>query len=355
MSNELNASAFAAFFHELHGYDPFPWQARLANVVCAGAWPATLDLPTASGKTACLDIAVFRMAVTGGGPRRIFFVVDRRVVVDAAFDRMRKIANALAGATSGTLKKVADRLREMAQSEPEGRPLEIHRMRGGICPGRLLGAKPPATHPDRKHRRSNRVPVIVPRLRREREHAGDAGGAFGQRFPDIPRRGALFLAIFGDAAGRAEVSRLVNGEIGARFEFVEMTATPGAAAGEPFRLDEDDYRALRQRLYAAKPTKLITAKARAKEFEKLAGEFVKEAQAVTEVPGMRRIAIMVNRVKTARLAYQLLEKNGRRVDLLIGRMRPVDRATLHPDLKGMLPATHQEPTTHSFSWSRPNA
>lgn len=132
MSNELNASAFAAFFHELHGYDPFPWQARLANVVCAGAWPATLDLPTASGKTACLDIAVFRMAVTGGGPRRIFFVVDRRVVVDAAFDRMRKIANALAGATSGTLKKVADRLREMAQSEPEGRPLEIHQMRGGI-------------------------------------------------------------------------------------------------------------------------------------------------------------------------------------------------------------------------------
>ncbi len=51
---------------------------------------------------------------------------------------------------------------------------------------------------------------------------------------------------------------------------------------------------------------------------------------------MRRIAIMVNRVKTARLAYRLLEKNGRRVHLLIGRMRPVDRATLHPDLKGML-------------------
>ncbi len=252
MSNELNASAFAAFFHELHGYDPFPWQARLANVVCAGAWPATLDLPTASGKTACLDIAVFRMAVTGGGPRRIFFVVDRRVVVDAALTGCGRCANALAGATSGTLKKVADRLREMAQSEPEGRPLEIHQMRGGI-------------YRDDSWVRSPLQPTLI-------ASTVDQTGSrllfrgYGVSENTLAMQAALSAndsLIFLDEAHCSlpfsETLRAVqkyrgwsNGEIGARFEFVEMTATPGAAAGEPFRLDEDDYRALRQRLYAAK-------------------------------------------------------------------------------------------------------
>ena len=53
-------------------------------------------LPTASGKTACLDIAVFVLAVQADrlrvnqritAPRRIFFVVDRRVIVDEAYER----------------------------------------------------------------------------------------------------------------------------------------------------------------------------------------------------------------------------------------------------------------------------
>src|SRR5471032_938022 len=110
--DELNGSQFGAFFRELYGYDPFPWQERLAMDVCNERWPEILDLPTASGKTACIDVAVFAMAVHRRGPRRVFFVVDRRVVVDAAFERMQKIAAKLNDAGEGVLKVVRDRLRE---------------------------------------------------------------------------------------------------------------------------------------------------------------------------------------------------------------------------------------------------
>ena len=72
----------------------------LAERAAAGRWPDAIDLPTASGKTACLDIAVYALAAQAGDPkrrsaRRIWFVVDRRIVVDEAFERAEKIAKAL--------------------------------------------------------------------------------------------------------------------------------------------------------------------------------------------------------------------------------------------------------------------
>ncbi len=47
---------FPTFSHELWGYDPFRWQEMLAVRTAARCWPQALDLPTASGKTACIDV-----------------------------------------------------------------------------------------------------------------------------------------------------------------------------------------------------------------------------------------------------------------------------------------------------------
>ena len=87
----LMADQFDAFFQQLWGNGAFPWQRRLARQVCEGQWPSFIDLPTASGKTACLDIAVFALAAQASRPttqrsvgRRMFFVVNRRVIVDEA-------------------------------------------------------------------------------------------------------------------------------------------------------------------------------------------------------------------------------------------------------------------------------
>ena len=90
--NGLNASDFRRFFEDLHDKPPFPWQISLAEQVCSEGWPDVIDLPTASGKTACIDIALFAMAIRERAPRRIFFIVDRRVVVSEASVRARDIA-----------------------------------------------------------------------------------------------------------------------------------------------------------------------------------------------------------------------------------------------------------------------
>lgn len=130
----LTVEQFDEFFQELHRYRPFQWQRLLARRVAAEGWPEGIDLPTASGKTACLDIALFTLALSVQReeglllPRRIFFVVDRRIVVDEAADRAARIADRLRNANSGLLKVVADTLRQLGCSEE---PLVVAKMRGG--------------------------------------------------------------------------------------------------------------------------------------------------------------------------------------------------------------------------------
>ena len=84
VSEELTAADFAAFFRDVHGCEPFPWQQRLtAQVFDRSAWPKVIDLPTGTGKTAVLDTAVFVMAAQPAiSPRR-------RRVRDRPADRRR--------------------------------------------------------------------------------------------------------------------------------------------------------------------------------------------------------------------------------------------------------------------------
>ena len=102
--NPLSLADFENYFCELHGRDrpPYDWQSRLARQVVTGNWPEAIDLPTGSGKTACLDIAVFALACQASwekadrtAARRIFFCVNRRVIVDEASQRGEKIATSI--------------------------------------------------------------------------------------------------------------------------------------------------------------------------------------------------------------------------------------------------------------------
>ncbi len=139
---------FEDYFQALWDCNPFAWQQTLAERVVENAnrpWPEAIALPTAAGKTACIDVAVFALAAqasklesrgTANAPRRIFFVVDRRIIVDEAYSRAEQIAKELANAKTGILKECADTLRKLAAGgenklwRDAPPPLTVHTLRG---------------------------------------------------------------------------------------------------------------------------------------------------------------------------------------------------------------------------------
>src|ERR1039457_3265138 len=121
---------FSEFFKAVWNYEPFPWQELLGQKALQGEWPRSIGLPTAAGKTALIDIAVYALAKRAPrAARRIFFVVDRRVIVDEAAERAVKLADCLENASPDSeLGKLAQSLRGLGGS----RPLETAVLRGGI-------------------------------------------------------------------------------------------------------------------------------------------------------------------------------------------------------------------------------
>ncbi|MCE7885551.1 MAG: CRISPR-associated endonuclease Cas3'', partial [Actinobacteria bacterium ATB1] len=134
---ELHPSDFGNFVRDVHGYDPYPWQERLLrDVLDRKCWPDLVDLPTGSGKTSLIDIAVYALAVsaqdslTTWTPRRIILVVDRRVVVSQAARHAEKIADAIRARKSRTLDNVAAALGRLGDGD--NNPLLTAELRGGM-------------------------------------------------------------------------------------------------------------------------------------------------------------------------------------------------------------------------------
>lgn len=366
------------------GHVPFRWQRRLAERVVEQGWPEVLDLPTASGKTATLEIAVFALAAqanVGPGertaPRRIFFVVDRRVVVDQAYERSRAIASALSYALDETsvprsVRTVAERLQVMAGKGVS--PLGHERLRGGV-PRRNAWTRSPSQ------------PAII-------ACTVDQIGSrlLFRNYDGSPRTASIDAGLVGNDAlillDEAHCARpfheTMEGvrryrEWGERtphspFHFVTLSATPDVVGMkdtsiDAFRLTPEERQAdevLAKRLDASKPAALTVArKARvprgggwreiADAREKLARNLASHAVSFLRTGEKRRIAVMVNRVATARqvrdrIRTALQESMGSSEDrsssdpsagsdsnadelpcdlvLMTGRMRPLDRDAL---------------------------
>lgn len=362
---QLTRDDFSRFFRAVHeGCDPFPWQERLAarllqvpqlvssetalvvkNTVLDFHWPEPICLPTGSGKTTCLDLAVFDLAAQAdkapaqrSSARRIFYVVDRRVVVDEAFDHARQMAGLLEHAKSGILYEVAERLRHISgETDLDVSPLAVAQLRGGVYRDHAWARTP--TQP-------TIICTTVDQLGSRLLFRG-----YGVSAAARPIHAALAThdsLIFLDEAHLAEpfleTLRAVHDyrKFGDRslnhpFQVVVLSATPPKSeesSPQPFKLETADnqHPILGPRLAAVKLASLnIASKAKGKNFIKpLAEELTSQAIALAgESP--RAIVIFANRVATAReTANQLRKRFGDRADVLLftGRMRPFDRDQL---------------------------
>ena len=100
---------FRKAFLELTGHEPFPWQERMFRSFLCGHIPKQCDIPTGLGKTSIIHIWLLAMskALSGGSsdtrlPRRLVYIVDRRVVVDQATDEAEQICDKLAASRNGS-------------------------------------------------------------------------------------------------------------------------------------------------------------------------------------------------------------------------------------------------------------
>ena len=317
---------FAAYFEEVHGHPPFPWQARLAECVIRDGWPPLLDLPTGVGKTCAIDVALFALSkCPESAPRRIFLVVDRRLIVDQAADHARVILRAL---MAGRAAAVARRLRALFGGSGSEPPFDVAVLRGGM-PQESDWAK----RPDRPVVALSTVDQVGSRLlfrgygvsaRMAPVHAGLVGNDALLLLDEV------HLSVpFEQTLDQITKRWRSSSGLPARFEVVRMSATPGQPenAEPPFRLDEHDlaHAVLKQRLGAPKPTELEVINVRGDEAERRAtvgrAAAARARQMIDE--GARVVCVVMNRVDSARAAWRAID--GVDVALLTGRMRPLDR------------------------------
>ena len=339
---------FAEFYRAINGRDPFPWQARLASQLAeTEQWPAEVGVPTGLGKTACLDIAVWWLASQAHrtparrtAPTRIWWIVNRRLLVDAASDHAEAIGGSLVDSSSPIVLAVADRLRSLSVARAAG-PLEVIRLRGGLSSRRPTDPSKPAVI-------LSTLPMYGSRLLFR-----GYGSTKSMRPIDAALAGTDSLLLLDEAhlaphlrtllpalAECTPGSRAILNEARAQPNVVALTATGDAGEGARFDLDDDDeaHPVVRQRLDAAKPMDLCIDEA-----GDVGARLAEETHAlIQEVAAPTAALVFANTPGAARVAFDRLRKlMGRTAEVLLltGRAREWEaeqtRARILDPLHGM--------------------
>lgn len=353
--DRLDGNDFARFFEALHDNAPFEWQRRLVERILdhssradGQAWPEVISLPTGSGKTACVDIAVFTLAALHGipnttpPPRRIFFVVDRRIIVDSVHERAQRIAKCLSNAQHGILKTVSDRLRCIsvgkANAAETGTPLEVHVLRGGMYKSETWASNPLqpmviATTVDQigsrllfqAYGRSYRVWSIYAGLT-----ANDSMIILDEAHCANP-----FLQTL-----RAILHFRTHAESppNSPFQCTIMSATPPNGKASIFSDSSverhNPKHPLGKRCMASKPAKLDIVKkpTNGDRISAMAGALAEAARDRID-GGQHAVVVFANYVSTARKIHNLLQSANYNSVLLTGRMRQVDKDAVANQLR----------------------
>ncbi len=341
MTMALSANDFPQFFREANGHDPFPWQIRLTGQLFAqgdGKFPSQLDLPTGSGKTSIIDIALFALAAGLPIPRRIITVVDRRSIVQQAHahgvELRRRLLDAPQGSVLEQVKRgLLERQAELAGAQST--PLMVAELRGGIIEDGTW-----AQRPDVPCLITSTVDKIGSRLlfrgygvsdSMKPIHAGLVGNDALILLDEVhlAQPFATLLSTIGKKF-RSGLDPSVD-----RWQVVKLSATPVPAAEveDSFGLDsaDRDNVTLRTRLTAKKPVRLDALKLPAdpvKADTLKSREIASAAENLIKSDDVTSVGVIVNRVRLAASIYSTLRASvddSVEVILVTGRMRGLDR------------------------------
>jgi CRISPR-associated endonuclease/helicase Cas3 len=337
-AQSLSPTDFSRFFQEVHGYRPFPWQTKLVTRVLDRGWPKLIDVPTGLGKTAVLDVAVFLSAVRSEyARRRVFLVVDRRIIVDQAHDEAQKIAEALSDPPTGSVcAQVRDRL-TVPGDETASSVLDVTRMRGGVDWSWLW-----IERPDRHAVVTGTVDQIGSRLLFRGYGVGtqlrpiDAAmvGTDSLIIIDEAHLSDPFFSTLKDALA-------IDGQsIGRPPVVVAMSASPAAGDGEAYGITDADvqHEEAGKRLRAPKSLHPVTVPATGATAISAVADALAHWAKQLGGPG-KVIGVVANTVHMARAVFERLASQADPAEcvLLTGRVRPIDReyllASWYPRIK----------------------
>lgn len=331
-AERLDPGDFGTFFVEVHGYSPFPWQEALLDRVIKQGWPDLIDVPTGLGKTAILDVAVFLSALgSEHARRRIYLVVDRRLIVDQAYNEARKIRGALAAPPGSVSRRVRDALR--VTGDDAHSTIDVTRMRGGLNWSWLW-----LERPDRHAIVTGTVDQIGSRLLFR-------GYGVGERLRSIDAAlvGTDSLIIVDEAhlsdpllTTLHDVRALDGGGVGARPVVVAMSASPekaGEAAIHRITAADEAHPVASKRLIAPKELHPVTVTASSANAATATADALAHWARQLGGPG-KVVGVVANTVAMARAAFENIQAASAdpvKCVLLTGRVRPIDREYLVHD------------------------
>ena len=257
---------FPEFYEALNQRSPFPWQKRLAERVAREErWPTEIGVPTGLGKTTCLDIAVWWLASQAErfphkrtAPTRIWWLVNRRLLVDSTADHAQELSDALRDSSVSALRTVGQRLRSMA-AIPSSSPMDVIRLRGGVDAQLPVDPSKPAIL-------LSTIPMYGSRLlfrgygtsRAMRPIDAALAGADSLLLVDEAHLARHLMSLVAALAECTEGVEHILGGARSSPQVAALTATGDPEARDRFDLDADDENneIVRQRLDAMKPMEI---------------------------------------------------------------------------------------------------
>lgn len=355
---------FGSEFKKIAGFEPMRWQIRLYDeYFVKGALPSAISIPTGLGKTAVMAIWLIALAQQMKSsqvslPRRLFYVVDRRAVVDQATKFAEDLRESLAE------KPQAKELRDALGLADSSLPISTLR-------GQFVDNREWLEDPAKPAIIVGTVDMIGSRLlfggygvsRKMRPYHAGLLGTDALVVLDEAHLVPPFEALLAEIAENTKRYGAKDDALNAlvpRFQLLPLSATGRRQTPTPFVLQESDFRegdeivdgVAHERLYAEKHSRLQELGN-----QKLEEALVEQAWALSaEGKKALRVIVFCNRREVAEKVKAGLAQKAKRtpakdcIELFVGARRVRERTVAHRHLQalGFLASDSAERTQSSF-------